>query len=392
MKHRDSLGVMLLSLIVFALSLYQSDRLPDALYEPQYINLYFDGDPSRIFLSLFKRWEANFRTNAHPFWVWLSLPWGVALTRGLHLPEILAARLITAFWAALWAAAFQVFLRKVGLPFTLRALWLALAVSTAGVWYWVGVPETFLLAGASWLVPLLLLPGAASRLKLGTANLASFGVLVTDWVSGLLVAWRTLGWRRSIPFVLAVIGAGQIIYETQGLLAPDLESPWRQMSERQYVAHRRAATVGTRLRAYAHGVAAPEHGTVTEYLNANQLTLSVQHQALAPRHVFGWLGLGGFGGLLAVGLYAWLKAPELEPWRLPFLGTVAAQTVIHLLYGIETFLYASHYIPGLVLVSAGAAVRWPRPSAAVAAITAGCLFIHNLPQQAAALAFLPQLF
>ena len=79
------------------------------------------------------------------------------------------------------------------------------------------------------------------------------------------------------------------------------------------------------------------------------------------------LGPLAFAGLAlgAWGLFAGKRRPRL---RLVIGLVLAGQLVLHLLYGDETFLYALHYLPFLVLLAACGALTKARPVVLILAL------------------------
>ena len=101
----------------------------------------------------------------------------------------------------------------------------------------------------------------------------------------------------------------------------------------------------------------PKIETIPAADGANPPRLSVQH---ALPGTGGWLGgaaLVLWVAALGAGGWALLRGPGSRRLRIVLGVTIASQFALHLLYGPETFLYACHWGPLLVLVAALAATN-----------------------------------
>src|SRR5262249_19004407 len=116
--------------------------------------------------------------------------------------------------------------------------------------------------------------------------------------------------------------------------------------------------------------------------------MSVQHSPLASSGAWGAAATIAWAALFLSALFA-LASPRANP-RVPFalFATLAGQVLLHLVYGEETFLYALHVAPLLVLIAAlGAASRW-RPLILILAVIVACTAaMNNMEQLGTALRF-----
>ena len=117
--------------------------------------------------------------------------------------------------------------------------------------------------------------------------------------------------------------------------------------------------------------------------------MSVQHSPIASSGAWGIAATVAWAALLVsaiVGLMASRGNPRV---RIVVLGTLAGQVLLHLLYGEETFLYAIHVAPLLVLTTALAAssTPWRRAILVLAAAAAFTAAVNNLSQLETALGF-----
>jgi len=92
----------------------------------------------------------------------------------------------------------------------------------------------------------------------------------------------------------------------------------------------------------------------------------------------GVIAAGGWVVLLGLGIWGGLRSQAQRPVALALLAMMASQSVLHVVYGEVTFLYAMDHLPILLML---AAMGWfsPRPRFALslAAILVGCLAFSN---------------
>ena len=116
--------------------------------------------------------------------------------------------------------------------------------------------------------------------------------------------------------------------------------------------------------------------------------LNIQRAPVGSGSRWGALAVGLWIALLALGLRGALGARPQRPFVLILGVTIIAQFVLHLVFGRETFLYALHFAPLLVIVAAfGTLTSQRRLVRILAAALVVCAGINNLRQFDRAVAF-----
>jgi len=117
--------------------------------------------------------------------------------------------------------------------------------------------------------------------------------------------------------------------------------------------------------------------------------MSVQHSPIASSGAWGVAATVAWAALLTSAIVGLIASRGNTRVRLVALGTLAGQVVLHLLYGEETFLYAIHVAPLLVLTTALAAssTPWRRVILVLAAVLVLTAAVNNLSQLETALEF-----
>ena len=96
------------------------------------------------------------------------------------------------------------------------------------------------------------------------------------------------------------------------------------------------------------------------------------------RDVTGLIGSTAWIVLLTAGIMAVIRGAG--PWRLRVIVTalLIEQLFLHTVYGDEPFLYAAHFVPLLILLTAFASkTRFRWPALALVAAIIGTAGIHN---------------
>jgi len=117
--------------------------------------------------------------------------------------------------------------------------------------------------------------------------------------------------------------------------------------------------------------------------------MSVQHSALGSSGAWGVAATVLWAALLGSTLCGLWTSGGNRRIRVVLGATIAGQVLLHLLYGEETFLYALHLAPLLILAAAQAAesTAWRRAILALAVALAFTGAVNNASQLRTALAF-----
>ena len=256
------------------------------------------------------------------------------------------------------------------------------------------VPETYTMGSLTLLVPLALAAiDAERRLPEGwyvAASAVSLSVTSTNWMSGLAAAAARWPWRRAL----------QISVNAVCCVGADLGGAADHLSERPLLlrllerrtassCRRRAAAPGPIARVLLfHTIVMPHIDVIPE----------PKWGAGDERAAFGDRELGRRGALrrrssgaalLAVTCVGLLTSREHVRARFVLGATLAGQVLLHLIYGEETFLYAMHVAPLLILASALAAAStfWRRIILLLAVALALTAAVNNVSQLTTAMAF-----
>jgi hypothetical protein len=105
----------------------------------------------------------------------------------------------------------------------------------------------------------------------------------------------------------------------------------------------------------------PQVETVRRAAQVNYPVLSVQSSWPGSSGPFAAIAVFAWVGLLAIGAWSAVKGSAPVPWRKFLVLGLAAQLALHVVFGEETFLFAMHFTPLLILLAAtGAETRFRR--------------------------------
>jgi len=350
----------------------QAQQFPERLLASDMYDVYFGGDLPRSFDQMVSRLPYHSRI-IHPLHSVVLLPWTLPLHHVFGLSRVAAAQVVLAGNACLWSILLLAICRHVTRRLGDSVLLVLLAGSSASAVFWLPVPETFAFGSTTILLPLALLcvPAWRGRPALHLlGQVASISVTITNWMSGLVASVLALRPRIVWKVTVGALGLVSILYGLQSRflnetgLAAGLQGARSQM---QYWNTRPLhetlrdffLTSLSPARVY-HRIAPPADPwpdrdlPVVDILpHPGRIVRSIEPRVLAgTAHVLGpWLL---WSVVLACGVYVSLRAFAHSLLLRAVVLCVAGQLLLHLLYGTETFLYAIHWFPLLVILAAAA--------------------------------------
>lgn len=386
-----------LFLIGAAVSLVTAQFLDPRISRRVTWDLWFDADCFRAFglMTGVKDWgPMSHRLHAHPFFPTFIGEPVQELTRIAQIPPGLAVQGAMAAAAGCWSALIFTVLRLVGRSRFEAALFTLLAcVSAAGI-FWSAPPETFLFGSLSILAVLVIAALAERRpipqLAFVAAGLLSFGITVTNCVAGLAAAFCRLPRRQAFAVTAAWSVIAVLLWVVVQPQFPSSRFLRDARNESVYVCEREALGAPAILRSFFfHSVVMPEVRQIPKRALLDYRTiLSVQSSALGSGGAGVLLGEILWALLLGAGVVGLVRPGARRSFRVVLAATLLGHLVLHLIYGAETFLYALHFTPLLVLVAAyGLETRARRAvlvGAGLLVMVAGCSNFGQFHRSAAA--------
>jgi hypothetical protein len=344
-----------------AVSHWAFGQLDVGLYRKDGIDIWFAADQPRTLANMELAGSDHYRTSVHPIFSILMYPL-FHLASVFGLDHIAAARALVVSAAALTAALFFYAMRSLGLPVVVAALFSAILISSATFLHWFAIVETYPFSALSIVIMLnaLIWWPADRRAAWVAASGFTLAVTVTNWMFGLAATYFRFPFSSfvrisSIALVLvAVLAIAQkLIFPTSALFFNPRkvasEYQWMQVTEEiKGTGHWTPVSNVSSFLLYGAVVPAPMIKRIDE-----KVTI-VQNQD-APVTDNTWAGIIATAAwvlLLTGGIWGALISQGKRPIAAALGVFLAGQLVLHLVYGSVTFLYAAHFFPALLALSA----------------------------------------
>jgi hypothetical protein len=394
----DALLAAALSMLALALLATLTRQLPAALFaREQGFDAWFQADMPRVLANMVDAGSNHYRTKVHPIASILIHP----IVSGLRLlwqgSDLQAAMRFIGGVAVLWVAGFYALCRLLGTGRIAAACFSLMAIGSAGFLFWFSVPETYAPGSLTILGVLLVAALAAHRpvsdRLIAGASIASLAITVTNWVAGLALAAVLRPWRRALALSAIAFAVVAALTVPQRLLYRFAKFFFLgSREELDYVNLKESGTWLDKLEAmFWSPFSLPEVLSLPPEKAQQLPQLSVQ---LSTAGSGGWIGMAALGlwtVLLLAGAWGLARAPQSRRFAAVLGLTLAAQVLLHLVYGEETFLYAAHLLPLLMAVTVFATRVLPGGlAAAMALLAAGLAAFHNTAMYSAAVRLLQQ--
>ncbi len=390
----DALLLIALALAACLAALEGQRRVPASLsLHREGYDIWFEGDSPRAYAVASTRWPDpkyhKYHTRRHPLFILMTLPLVQACRVAFGLSPLQAVQILMGLVAALWVGALFTLLRLWGCRRPDAVLFSLLAASSAAAVFWFSVPETWGLGSLSLLAPLLLVAWTRVRpIPLWgyvAASAISLSITVTNWMAGIVAAFVQLPWRRAIQVTVSALCLVTLLWGVQQLLLPNrIQFFLKTGNDTRYMLQRESGGPLQITKAFVfHAMLMP---AITDVLQGNRpgLTrMSAQRSVPGSATPWGRAGVWAWGLLIGLGLAGMPAAIRRHrSLALTVLLTLLGQYLFHLVYGgEETFLYALHWLPLLVLLAACSTLTRARPFAlALAAGLLVCAVVNNIRQ------------
>ena len=360
MRRPDALLILCLALAAGIYSYQGSLLLGPGLLKWSSDSLWFEADVPRHFSNMTDRSSFHNRNKVHPLSSLATYTPVFALRLLFGSSPATAARLVIAGAAGLWISLLYTLFRVLDHPRLDALAFTVLAASSASSIFWLPVPETYLFGSVTILLTLLVAAlaerRALSAVPYVLASAASLSFTVTNWMFGLLLAGTVHSWRKALRISLMALvlvaslwPVQKLVFRSSGLFL-DIRGETKFLALEGWsgaLSSLRAATV--------HSMVMPEISQIEKPEHPGRLVLSIQESEAGSRRPFGAIAAGLWLALLGIGLWELFRQKSHRAFRWVLGLGLCGQLTLHTLYGDETFLYALHYGPLLVILASLAA-------------------------------------
>lgn len=336
-------------------------------------DVWFQGDMPRITDNMTDRYAfGHNRLKVHPLLSLQTYPPVYVLTK-IGLSEYRAIQLVSITIAGLWSLTFYAFLRVFGCMRIDALLLLILALSSAATLFWLPTPESYALGSIS-IMTALMLAIVASRTKVANwvyvlISGFSFSVTVTNWMAGILATYTTQPKLRATVLTLAALSLVTVLWLVEKQIFPAAGFFIGDDEEANYMYYPYLSRIFTVLvNIFSHSVITPEILTLPNYHQFgkggfNWTMVSVHEAMIGSAAIQGVIATVLWMLLLCLGIWSFCVSRQFSAFKTTLALTLAGQVALHILYGEETFLYALHFLPLLIGITAFSMLNHLRPIA-----------------------------
>lgn len=319
-------------------------------------DVWFQSDLKRVFENMTDRYaRGHYRVKVHPLHSLLTFPPTLALRR-VGITPFKAVQLVSAGIASGYIVTMFLLLRAMGC-IRLDAIIFSIfcAVSSAAL-FWLSVPECYALGATSIAVALLVTALADEKKQAGwkyvAASAFSLSATVTNWMVGIFCTFVGNHWKRAVALTVLALSMVALLWGVEKHFFPNAVFFIGDREEGRYLFF---PTLGRMVEVFNtfvfHTIVAPAV-TVAGTTQAESPLLSMQSSGPGSSGLLGRVAVIVWSLLLALGIWALFTLKTHAGLRIVLGLTILSQFGLHLLYGGETFLYALHFLPLLITVSA----------------------------------------
>ncbi len=351
---------VLIIIIIASLSAFFSFKaagvLPDdVVYSESTKNSWFESDVYRVFDNMIDRGSNHYRTKVHPIFSLVAYSPVYAMGKLCDIPPLKAVHIVMAAVCALWSACFYILLKLITRRCLDAVLFTLLALTSSAAMFWFSVPETYPLGSLSIVLAFILAVCAqsASIPQWGymLVSAATFSFTVTNWMAGVFATRLGNSTKRTLQITVNAFALITLLWGIQKTFFPSAAFFIGSREELEYVM---LDNMGGPWRVlvsfFFHSMIMPAINLHTLVNRPEWPLMTVQLSSLGSASYLGisaciiWAILLVFGGWMLFALKAYKKL------RMMLILMLAGQLGLHLVYGNETFLYALHFMPILVVL------------------------------------------
>jgi hypothetical protein len=369
-RWRDVTVAAVVGVAAACASFWGAHFVPSVIVDKCYFDVWFNGDHPTVYSGMINRYTSH-RSEFHPLFSLMTTPFVYALKLGLRIEPLTAVHTLMAGAAGLWSSGIYCVLRVMGCWRLDAGLLTLLAMSSAASMFWFVVPETWPFGSLSILFALgLVAVGECRRIAPGwyvVASAISLGTTVTNWMAGILAAAVKNSWRDAFQITSNAFCLVMVLWCVEKIWFPDTKlflTPERAEVTR----HMDTAAAGGPWQVVKvfvfHSMVMPE---IQEYVDAlgrrptrTVTVMSVQASKAGSGSVWSAVAVVLWALFLGTGFWGLISVDGHLRLRIAVSLVLLGQLSLHLLYGDETFLYALHWVPLLVIIGGFGALASPR--------------------------------
>lgn len=350
---------------------YQGSQLiTSALVDECSFDVWFNGDVVTAYSDMTNRWS-SYQSERHPLFSLMTTPFVYALKLGFHIKPLTAVRLLIATAAGVWSSGIYFVSRAIGCRRLESGVLTLLAISSAASMVWFVVPETWAFGSLTMLLALGLVAASEHRnIAPGwyvVVSAMTFGITVTNWMAGIISTAVTHHWKQACQITINAFCLVIVLWSVEKLFFPETRlflTPYMPEITRHINSPDSGGPLQVVKAFVFHSMVMPEINGYVISLGRQPprtaILMAVQASKAGSGSVWGNASVVLLALFLGAGLWGLVSLKQYPRLRLALSLMLTGQLVLHLFFGAETFLYALHWIPLLVILGALGSLASPR--------------------------------
>lgn len=371
---RDIVIAVVIGAIAAIASYVLAQQVNSVIVEEKAWDVWFEADIPRTFQNMIDRHSDHYRAKVHPlFSISTFVP--VSLLMNLfHLQPLIAVRVMTSLVAALWLAAIYALLRLISCRRVDAIIFSGLAATSAAALFWFAVPETYSFGSLTIALALCFVALTQRRqfssLWYVLVSTMTLSMTTTNWMVGILATAANHRAKQAFQITLNALSLGVLLWAVQKFAFPTAQFFLGDREERDYIVPLSFNSLTSAGRSFfAHTMVMPDLIIDAHKYDPPHWPIMVTQPAIpGSGSLWGMVAVVSWMALFGLGVWGFFRDRENRKLRWVLGLTLLGQLVLHLIYGEETFLYALHFVPLLVVLAAFSTFTRVRPIALILAI------------------------
>jgi hypothetical protein len=344
-------------------------------------NTFFDADVPSALDNMTERWSDQTFNKRHPLFSIITVPPVYCVSALTGLSRIAAAKATLLAAAGVWGMILYALLLRHTSDRLAAVVFTLVGCASASAVFWLAIPERYLFSSLSILVALWVLKGQGDNevraREVAASAVAGLSMTLTNSMLAGLAAFRMLPFKQGVRALFDGFGFVAMIAVVGSLWIPKTEFIGMNRHDAGYINFPTIARAGEVGRVFLFDSMVLPEPLAIENSFFTHAVLSTQQSGFARQAMIGRVGLILWAALIAIGVLGWRKCQN-EVIRKVLPGFLVGQFLLHWVYGIETFLYCSNWIPALVLLASLGVKTRARPAVLLlAAALAATASVNN---------------
>lgn len=338
---------------------------PAVTWDKQTTDTWFNNDTTRAFDDMAVYQVDHYRTNLHPLFVMLTMPFVYALRSLFSLDAVTAVRIVLAANTSIWFGVLFITLRLIGCRrFDATLISILAAVSAASV-FWFTMPETYPF-GSTTLLLVPFLVALAEYQKLSPlwyvlVGVLTLGITITNWMAAIFAAFVKFRLKPAALITIASFIIVSALVLVQKAIFPAFNAGFLRLWSN---ASSEAGSTGV-LKSEFGGpmtsikcvifdtIVMPAIGLVKDTHGfAAWPSMTVQWSSPGSGSTWGAIAVILWIAVFSLGIWGLFSIRQQRAFRIVLGLSLLGQIVLEAVYGDERFPHATHILPFVILIAA----------------------------------------